>query len=509
MRKRLTGLALALPTALAVGWGFLRAQVSVAGPDDPVPTQERANDASAIKPEASPSAWTTAVTPKPLSGKVRNGLGWLVEHQHPNGGWSQGEESPQMRGSGAQFRDTPDVADTCIAALALIRSGSTPREGIYKDAVAKAVRFVRAQVEDSDTASLSVSDVKGTRIQMKLGPNIDTFLASLFLAEVKGRMPDETDNKLVDLALDKVLDKIRWNQKADGSWDNRTGWAPILAQSMGGKGLNRAAQAGAAVPVTVLERAEGFAVAQADRTNRGPEVASPRAAGSDARVLARADIPASSSERGRLGPHFSTKYRATAGMMGGAGGGMGGMSGSAGFSGSADYARFSGSAGVELYDRASSLGVLQDSVNTNASFEHHLRRMAVDGKDEAQRDKARTALKRFEVAKKANSEARTALLGRLDDKSFVAGFGSNGGEEFLSYMNISESLVVKGGLDWTRWDDAMASNLGRVQNDDGSWTGHHCITGRTFCTSTALLVLMADRTPVPVSAKLGGKSGDK
>ena len=83
----------------------------------------------------------------------------------------------------------------------------------------------------------------------------------------------------------------------------------------------------------------------------------------------------------------------------------------------------------------------------------------------------------------------------------MAGFGSNGGEEFLSYMNIAESLVVKGGEEWKRWDSEMTENLNRVQNDDGSWSGHHCITGRTFCTSTALLVLLADRTPVPLQVK--------
>jgi hypothetical protein len=68
-------------------------------------------------------------------------------------------------------------------------------------------------------------------------------------------------------------------------------------------------------------------------------------------------------------------------------------------------------------------------------------------------------------------------------------------------MNIAESLVVKGGDEWKKWDDAMSGNLQRVQNGDGSWSGHHCITGRTFCTSTALLVMMADRTPIPVKAK--------
>ena len=43
--------------------------------------------------------------------------------------------------------------------------------------------------------------------------------------------------------------------------------------------------------------------------------------------------------------------------------------------------------------------------------------------------------------------------------------------------------------------------LNRLQNGDGSWSGRHCIEGRTFCTGAALLTLMADRTPVPVPVK--------
>jgi hypothetical protein len=158
-----------------------------------------------------------------------------------------------------------------------------------------------------------------------------------------------------------------------------------------------------------------------------------------------------------------------------------------------------GSAGVELYDRAASVGVLQDSVNTYAYRERDLKEKADKAKDVVERNQAREELSRIGDARRVHGEAQDALLARLDDPGFIAGFGSNGGEEFLSYMNISESLVVKGGREWTRWDDAMTGNLERVQNDDGSWTGHHCITGRTFCTSTALLVLLADRTPVPAA----------
>ncbi|MEE8460423.1 MAG: hypothetical protein V3S08_11135, partial [Phycisphaerales bacterium] len=96
--------------------------------------------------------------------------------------------------------------------------------------------------------------------------------------------------------------------------------------------------------------------------------------------------------------------------------------------------------------------------------------------------------------------AQDAVIARLDDPQFVAGFGSNGGEEFLSHSNIGESLVVKGGEAWKKWDAKMTRNLNRIQNADGTWTGHHCITGRTFCTSSALMVLMVDRTPVPPEA---------
>ena len=48
----------------------------------------------------------------------------------------------------------------------------------------------------------------------------------------------------------------------------------------------------------------------------------------------------------------------------------------------------------------------------------------------------------------------------------------------------------------------MTSNLERIQNKDGSWSGHHCITGRTFCTAAALLVLTVDRAPIPLAAKI-------
>jgi hypothetical protein len=456
MKRQLRFLVLVASFAFLVPLGVSRLKFVQAG-DEPGRQDQNPDGKTRAGVGQGSKTWTTAVDPKPLSRNVKKGLDWLVEHQLPGGGWGQGEESAQMRGN-ESLKDTPNVADTCIATLALIRSGSTPREGLYRDAIVKGVRYVRLQVDESDSQSIAVTRVQGTRVQQKLGPNIDTFLASILLAEVKGCMPDEASEKAADLALHKVLGKIERHQKQDGAFDGQ-GWAPILAQAMCGKGINRARQAGARVSDRALARAE-----------------------SGAKFAFQASIPRPATA---TGPGISSpRSAAMTGMM--AGGGMGGMG---------------GAAGVELYGRAASLGVLQDSVNTNKVVAEGLRDKAANSKDKNERDQAKAQLAQIADAKKVQDQARAAVVSRLGDRNFVAGFGSNGGEEFLSYMNIAESLVVKGGDEWKRWDSEMTENLNRVQNDDGSWSGHHCITGRSFCTSTALLVLMADRTPVPLGVK--------
>jgi hypothetical protein len=71
----------------------------------------------------------------------------------------------------------------------------------------------------------------------------------------------------------------------------------------------------------------------------------------------------------------------------------------------------------------------------------------------------------------------------------LEGFGSNGGEEFISYLMTGESLILQGGNDWKKWYDMMENRLVKIQNNDGSWNGHHCITSPVFCTATCVLIL--------------------
>ena len=75
------------------------------------------------------------------------------------------------------------------------------------------------------------------------------------------------------------------------------------------------------------------------------------------------------------------------------------------------------------------------------------------------------------------------------EEDVISGFGNNGGEEFLSYLQTGESLIINDDNTWSDWFDATSSRLLSIQNQDGSWNGHHCITSPVFCTATTLLIL--------------------
>jgi hypothetical protein len=404
-------------------------------------------------------------TPKPLSGAVTKGLAYLIGQQHEDGGWGQGggwRQADQGGGriEGADVADPSDVGNTCIATLALVRAGHTPREGKYAQNVARAIAFICKNIEKADGDSLYVTQVRNTQLQSKIGTYIDTFLASLVLAELKGYMPEQKSEQRLVAALDKTIHKIEHNQKGDGTWASE-GWATVISQGICTKGLNRAKQAGVKVSDATLAKAEE-AAKNSFGASAGDVGASP--VGSLA-LDGKSSVPASAMMRG---------------------------------AGSAP-----GDAGVPLYRSSQGLGGLQDSVNTNRMRAKEVKKVAEDpAQPQAAREEAQQELKRYDEAEKALDKNTVELAGQLADARFVTGFGSNGGEEFLSYMSISETLLVKGGKVWEEWDKKMTAGLTRAQDKDGGWSGQHCITGRTFCTAAALLVMMADRAPVPVSTKM-------
>ena len=93
--------------------------------------------------------------------------------------------------------------------------------------------------------------------------------------------------------------------------------------------------------------------------------------------------------------------------------------------------------------------------------------------------------KNFSTAYKVNEAAKGEAL----KEDVMSGFGNNGGEEFLSFLMTGESMLMQGGDAWKKWYDMMSGKLVNIQNKDGSWNGHHCITSPVFCTATCLLIL--------------------
>ena len=349
----------------------------------------------------------------PVAMVVQKGVKWLVSVQGKDGGWGQdGGETSYVRQGERLESNGNDVANTAVAAAALLHTGNTPTSGPHREALQRAVRFILARVEQSPDDGLAVTNVAGTQIQRKLGPYIDTFLTSKLLAELDGSMANAAENARVRRNLQKCVAKIEKNQLKDGSWNVAGGWAPILGTSMASRSLYTAQQKGVAVSQMAMARVQ-------DHTEKSAEVSSGLGA------VARGGV---------------------------AGGVAGGVPGSVAETTVA-------SAGVSLYKGAQEL----------------------------------EQLSRTEKDRRKNSAKIKEITGRLADSRFVAGFGSMGGEEFFSYLNISDSLHRTGGAEWEKWNGDIKTKLVKLQNEDGTWAGHHCITGRVAVTSAAILTLLADR----------------
>jgi hypothetical protein len=141
----------------------------------------------------------------------------------------------------------------------------------------------------------------------------------------------------------------------------------------------------------------------------------------------------------------------------------------------------------ELMDSAKTVGALP--ANAPASAEN-LRKIGIN---ESESRNYATAYEVYESAK---------VKAQRDD--VMDGFGSNGGEEFLSYLQTGEGMVVNKDTEWTKWYDNISGRLLKIQNDDGSWNGHHCITSPVFCTATCMLILSVNND-IDRLTKLGGK----
>jgi len=374
----------------------------------------------------------------PVDAAVSRGLKWLVSTQGKDGGWGQdGGETTYVRQGERLESNGNDVANTAVVAEALLHTGSTPTHGPYREPLARAVDFILAHVEKSPVDGLAVTDLQGTQIQRKLGPYIDTFMAAKLLAELDGDMGSTQTNARVRQDLQKCVAKIEKSQLKDGSWNIAGGWAPVLGTSMASQSL-------------AIAQAKGVA---------------------DTKVA-----------MAKVSEYSKKQFAPPAGAVGSAaGGGVG--SGSGGGYGPGVSAGISGGVPASTM----TVAVMADSASAGVAL--------------YQGAQALEQLTRTDKDRKENAAQIKAINSALANEKFVSGYGSIGGEEFFSWLNVSESLRRTGGPDWQKWNGEMKTKLVKLQNDDGTWAGHHCITGRVAVTSAAILLLRADREPSPDAPK--------
>tara|TARA_R110002049_G_scaffold4601_1_gene31676 strand:+ start:64896 stop:66377 length:1482 start_codon:yes stop_codon:yes gene_type:complete len=322
-----------------------------------------------------------------------------------------------------------DPATTAFTATALMRAGHTPTQGEHRDVVIRAMQYLVKAVEKAEPKSDKITTLTGTQPQSKLGGLIDTAMTAQFLTRVSETLP-KTD-PWYD-RVDKALSECLARMErtqADDGSWNKGGGWAPVLQS--------------AWNCNSLELA--------------------KAVGRDV-----------DSDKLKLAKNYQKNNvnKATGG------------------------AKSSAAAGVELYAFSGSLrGNAADASQAQQVIASAKREGKLAADAEISEANLQAAGQSEEEAKELNDAVvqNSSQLRRLNDEQLLQGFGNNGGEEFLSYLMTSESLVIAGGKNWKTWDEKMKDRLGKVQNPDGSWSGHHCITSPVFCTAAALQVITTER----------------
>ena len=384
------------------------------------PTMFAESQARRIEPaneKAADEAKTALRSPEEA---VRAGIEYLLKQQQADGGWGQGDGWRQNRDKGggrvegAGVEDPPDLGNTAVSLVTLLRAGHAPADGEHREAARKAFEFVCRQVEQADDGSLYVTPVRDTQLQVKIGAYVDTFLAGWALSEIKGRLADEDAEKRRATALDKVVSKIERNQREDGSFEGNKGWAAVLSQGLCSKALNSAARSGATVSKSALDK---------DQLQN-----------------------------------------------------LSGLNLATGAFTSPTAAAEPSSAGVDLYRESAKLGGLREKEKSNVARKTEAERKLADASAPAPEQRRREELKQIASDEAASQVAQNDRQ-QAQGHAMSAGFGNNGGEEFLSYLNLGEHARARREKRGEDWKTKMQTTLCGAQNADGSWAGQHCITG--------------------------------
>ncbi len=359
--------------------------------------------------------------PAKVKSSIDEGLSWLADAQHNDGGWGAGSRNRQ------DVRDPhavkSDPATTAMVAMSFTRSGSTIVSGDYSKHLKQALNYLIDAVESSDENSLNITTQTGTQPQSKLGQNIDVVLTSQFLSNIIHDLDHDPQLKRrVRRSIQKCVDKIEMGQNANGSQQG-SGWAGVLQSSFATSALESAVSAGAEVDELTLDKSRDYQKSNINTKNN------------------------------------SVVTESAAGIV---------------------LYSVSGSARASAKETAEAKEKVREAKRAGKieSEEVTVDNLTKAGIAPSQAMKYATA---YQINQQANKLAQ--------DENVMTGFGNNGGEEFLSYLQTGEGMIMSNDQGWKQWYDKMSRRMISIQNNDGSWSGHHCITSPVFCTATCLLIL--------------------
>ncbi len=293
---------------------------------------------------------------------------WLLLAQNRDGSWGDNPRSPG------------DVSNTSIAIMALLSTGNTVSRGPHWRALRRAVDWLAKRTADGngnyDTSTL---------VQMKLGQNIDLYLAATAYAQLLGTQMEAETEALFHKRATAMAARIAKLQKPNGEWESS--YEPILTTISAWLALRQAHDAGVSV--------------------------------------------------GDAAPEKVVRYLEQ-----------------------------------DCFDGAS--GVFRDKKWGNqmrfVTQAGALRVLYAQGRE---RD--------------ANVDKATARLLEMRFDQDVGGHA--GGEEFLGALFATQAMAMAEPKQFQLWYAKIVTALAKCQNRDGSWLGHHCITGRVFCTACSVIAL--------------------
>lgn len=410
---------------------------------------------------------------------LKRGIKWLCENQSGDGMWGlSGTSVLNVRRGRQSYPPQPnagsgDAGTTAVVVMALTNYLCKENDPNAQVALKKGVRKLLELVKKKEiytsqngrrSSNRNAKRVIPTLVEGKLGPRVNVALVTQALARLYMALPESApDKNKIGQALDTCLEEL---EKQHDQFIRPTGgWANILQTASSLVAWEYAELCDRKVSKQKIEELRNsLTTIFNDRMN---EFDLSRAAGINLYSFAssiRANAPTAATALKIMPEETLTKNisESTA-------------------SSSGSYSEASGF--PQPFNRV--LSPDSDSVSpelidpeSDPAFSHFNKKMG------------RTKALKFSEAYRKNSK----LIEMLEsDDRLLRGYGNNGGEEYLSFYLIGQSLQLAEQDSWEKWRGKVAQIVKPLQEDQGSWVGQHCITDRSFCTATVILSMLTDR----------------